>query len=91
MNKNEYKLYSELERDHWWFRARREILKDVLSKVEKKNEKCEKYSVVFIFRLWWKYRFSSDRILVFSIKIEWKWLIIRLKDITWYIKIDNNI
>lgn len=39
MNKNEYKLYSELERDHWWFRARREILKDMLSKVEKKNEK----------------------------------------------------
>ena len=39
MNKNEYKLYSDVEHDHWWFRARREALNEILLRIDDKKEK----------------------------------------------------
>jgi len=39
MNKNEYLLYSQLEKQHWWFRARRKILKEILLEIDNKHNK----------------------------------------------------
>ena len=39
MNKSEYRLYSDVEHDHWWFRARREALNEILLKIDDKKEK----------------------------------------------------
>jgi len=39
MNKDEYKLYSDLENYHWWFRGRREVLKEILSFIKDKSKK----------------------------------------------------
>ena len=37
MDKTYYKKYYELERTHWWFRVRSNILKDVILKLKLKD------------------------------------------------------
>ena len=39
MSENEYKLYDTMEKDHWWFKARRNILAVFLNNIEKTGEK----------------------------------------------------
>jgi len=39
MNKTEYKLYNDVEHYHWWFRARREALKEILSNINDISKK----------------------------------------------------
>lgn len=39
MNKNEYLLYSQLKKPHWWFRARRKILKEILLENDNNHNK----------------------------------------------------
>ena len=39
MSENEFKLYDTLEKDHWWFKARRNILAVFLNIIEKTGEK----------------------------------------------------
>ena len=39
MNKDEYRLYSQVEDKHWWFRARREILKEIMLEISNKQNK----------------------------------------------------
>ena len=39
MSENEYKLYDTMEKDHWWFKARRNILAVFLNNIEKIEKK----------------------------------------------------
>ena len=37
MDKNYYLEYYQLEREHWWFKARLELLKDLVAAIAKNN------------------------------------------------------
>ncbi len=39
MSENEFKLYDQLEKDYWWYKARRDILSEFLSHIENRGEK----------------------------------------------------
>ena len=39
MSENEFTLYDRLEKDYWWFKARRNILSVFLNHIKKREEK----------------------------------------------------